>query len=266
MNYGFIGSGKMATALVQGAVESGALTREQIVVTDRYPQLAAQLAKAVGVKKAASNQEVARTSAIIVLCVKPGDVAEVLGPLQSRLAGKTLISIVAGLTISALQKEAGPECRVVRVMPNTPALVKQGAAAYALGSQATAEDGAATVKLFGGVGQIFQVKEDLLDAVTGLSGSGPAYVYLAIEALADGGVLMGLPRDLALKLAAQTVAGTAAMVLQSGQHPAALRDAVTSPGGTTAAGLEALEQHGARAAFLAAVRAATERARALGGK
>lgn len=266
MNYGFIGSGKMASALVKGAVDSGALAREQIVVTDRYPRLAAELAKSTGVKKAASNEEVARTTAIVVLCVKPGDAEPVLQPLQSRLAGKTLISIVAGLTLETLQRAAGADCRVVRVMPNTPALVRQGAAAYALGSQATTEDGAATEKLFGGVGQIYQVKEELLDAVTGLSGSGPAYVYLAIEALADGGVLMGLPRELALKLAAQTVAGSAAMVLQSGQHPAVLRDAVTSPGGTTAAGLEALEIHGARAAFLAAVRAASERARALGGK
>jgi pyrroline-5-carboxylate reductase len=266
MNYGFIGSGKMASALVKGAVESGALAKEQIVVTDRYPRLAAELAKSAGVKKAASNEEVARTNGIVVLCVKPSDAVATLTPLQSRLAGKTLISIVAGLTLETLQSAAGPDCRVVRVMPNTPALVRQGAAAYALGSQATTEDGAATEKLFGGVGQIYQVKEALLDAVTGLSGSGPAYVYLAIEALADGGVLMGLPRELALSLAAQTVAGAAAMVLQSGQHPAVLRDAVTSPGGTTAAGLEALEAHGTRAAFLAAVRAATERAGALGGK
>ncbi len=149
-------------------------------------------------------------------------------------------------------------------MPNTPALIHKGAAADALGDAATEADAAATELLFGSVGTVFRVKETLLDVVTGLSGSGPAYAYLAIEALADGGVLMGLPRELALPLAAQTLAGAAEMVLQTGQHPAVLRDQVTSPGGTTSAGVEALELGGARAAFIAAVRAATERARELG--
>jgi pyrroline-5-carboxylate reductase len=175
-----------------------------------------------------------------------------------------IISIVAGLTLGALEEAAGAGARVIRVMPNTPALIHQGAAAYALGSSATDDDAVVAERIFGAVGTIARVKEELLDVVTGLSGSGPAYVYLMIEALADGGVLMGLPRALALQLAAQTVAGSAAMVLQSDQHPAALRDMVTSPGGTTIAGVEALELHGARAAFLAAVRAATERARELG--
>jgi pyrroline-5-carboxylate reductase len=170
------------------------------------------------------------------------------------------------LPIARLQEAAGESVRIVRVMPNTPALVGKGAAAYALGATATAADSTLTEKVLGGVGEVVRVKEELLDVVTGLSGSGPAYVYLVIEALSDAGVLMGLPRDLSLKLAAQTVAGSAEMVLQTGKHPAALRDEVTSPGGTTIAGLEALEAGAVRSAFLSAVRAATERARELGAK
>ena len=149
-------------------------------------------------------------------------------------------------------------------MPNTPALVGASASAYALGEGARKEDGELAKRLLSAVGVAFEVKESLLDAVTGLSGSGPAYAYLVIEALADGAVLVGMPRDLALRLAAQTLAGAAEMVLSTKQHPAALRDMVTSPGGTTIAGIEALESRGARAAFVHAVRAATERARVLG--
>ena len=171
---------------------------------------------------------------------------------------------LAGLSIARLEEAAGPNVRIIRVMPNTPALIHQGAAAFATGGTATDADAALVSRIFSAVGRAVQVKETLLDAVTGLSGSGPAYVYLVIEALADGGVLMGLPRDLALQLAAQTVAGAAGMVLQTGLHPAALKDQVTSPGGTTIAGLEELEGAAVRSAFLSAVRAATERSRQLG--
>jgi len=199
-----------------------------------------------------------------VLCVKPNDALEALRSLGGAAANKLIISIVAGLPLAALQAAAGPGARIVRVMPNTPALVHCGAAAYAPGANASPQDAEITEKLFGAVGVIVRVKEELLDVVTGLSGSGPAYVYLVIEALSDAGVLMGLPRDLSLKLAAQTVAGAAQMVTETGRHPAALRDEVTSPGGTTIAGIEALEAGAVRSAFLSAVRAATERARELG--
>jgi pyrroline-5-carboxylate reductase len=265
MKLGFLGSGKMATALVQGVVQSGAISRDVILVSDAVPGVAAKLAGAAGVIEA-TNAELMRAAEAVVLCVKPNDALDALRSIHREAANKLIISIVAGLPIARLQEAAGVAVRIIRVMPNTPALIGKGAAAYALGGSATDEDAALTEKILGAVGEVVRVKEELLDVVTGLSGSGPAYVYLVIEALSDAGVLMGLPRDLSLKLAAQTVAGSAEMVLQTGRHPAALRDEVTSPGGTTIAGIEALEAGAVRAAFLSAVRAATERARELGAK
>ena len=263
MKLGFIGSGKMATALVQGVIKSGVCQPSDIVVSDAVPAAMQQLAAATGVRQAASNAEVIQTSDAIVLAVKPQDAIAALQKLPGSDV-KLLLSIVAGLTIPRLEEAGGSRFRVIRAMPNTPALVLQGASGFSLGSAATSEDAEIARRVFGSVGVAVQVKEELLDAVTGLSGSGPAYVYMIIEAMADGGVLMGLPRDLALQLAAQTVAGSASMVLQTGTHPAALRDQVTSPGGTTIAGVEQLESKGLRAALIAAVRAATERARQLG--
>lgn len=262
MKLGFVGCGKMATALVRGAIDSGAIAREEIIVSDCLPAAAERLVKEAGVQAVATNFELAKAADVVVLCVKPTDATAALR--EGSIGRKLVISIVAGLPIETLQEAAGSQARIIRVMPNTPALVNKGAAAYAPGKGVTAEDAAIAEKIFRAVGLVFRVKEELLDVVTGLSGSGPAYVYLVIEALADGGVLMGLPRELALQLAAQTVAGAAEMVLSTGQHPASLRDMVTSPGGTTIAGLEALEARGARAAFVSAVRAGTERARVLG--
>lgn len=200
---------------------------------------------------------------MLILCVKPGDVPEALREAGD-LTGKLLISIAAGVPLRRLREWAPGAPRLIRVMPNTPALIGKGAAAYAAAEGATTEDMAVTERIFGAVGVVVSVKEELLDAVTGLSGSGPAFVYTVIEALADGGVLMGLPRDVALRLAAQTVLGAAAMVLETGMHPAQLRDQVTSPGGTTIAGIEVLEAAGMRAAIIGAVRAATERSSELG--
>lgn len=264
MKIGFVGSGKMATALVSGAADSGVFTREDILVSDAVPAVAAKLAEAAKVTAVADNTELVAQADVLVLCVKPNDALDALRSLGLAAGPKLIISIVAGLPLAALQDAAGASARLVRVMPNTPALVHRGAAAYALGPNVSAADAEITEKLFGAVGVIVRVKEDLLDVVTGLSGSGPAYVYLFIEALSDAGVLMGLPRDLSLKLAAQTVAGAAQMVVETGRHPAALRDEVTSPGGTTIAGIEALEAGAVRSALMSAVRAATERARELG--
>jgi pyrroline-5-carboxylate reductase len=264
MTLGFLGCGKMASALALGVVSSGNSSPENIVMSDVHREAAEKLAQSTGARLLTNNAELAKAADTILLCVKPGDADGALRGISTELSGKLVISIVAGLSTKTLEAAAGKGVRVVRVMPNTPALVGQGAAAYALGTAATDADAVLTEKLFGSVGIIARVKEELLDVVTGLSGSGPAFVYTVIEALADGAVLMGLPRDLALKLAAQTVAGGAAMVKDTGEHPAVLRDQVTSPGGTTIAGLEALEQEGLRAALIAAVRAATERSRELG--
>jgi len=264
MNLGFLGCGKMATALVGGVVEAGLFPAESIRVYDCIPAASDALAKKTGVTTVPSAEALADAVDALVLCVKPADALEAVRGLNGQLSGKLVISIVAGLSIARLEEAVGLSTRVVRVMPNTPALIHQGAAAFAIGSTASADDAALVSKILSAVGCAVKVKESLLDAVTGLSGSGPAYVYLMIEALADGGVLMGLPRDLALQLAAQTVAGSAAMVLQTGQHPAVLKNQVESPGGTTIAGVERLEQAAVRSALMSAVRAATERSRELG--
>ena len=254
----------MATALVGGVIQAGAFAPEDILVSDCYADAVAALSVKTGATAASDNAALATGADALMLCVKPSDALDALRGVREALAGKLVISIVAGLSLAKLAEAAGPSVRLVRVMPNTPALIHQGAAAFALGSTATEADASLVNRIFSSVGRAVQVKEQLLDAVTGLSGSGPAYVYLMIEALSDGGVLMGLPRDLALQLAAQTVAGAAGMVLQSGQHPAVLKDQVTSPGGTTIAGLEEMEAMAVRSALISAVRAATERSRVLG--
>lgn len=264
MKLGFIGCGKMAGALVEGVLKAGAFEKGAIAVSDKYPAAVKSFAEKHEVRAAPDNATVAAGSDVILLCVKPGDALDALQATREQIAGKLIISILAGVTLATLEKAAGGKARIIRVMPNTPALIHKGAAAYSPGHSATEEDFAVTERIFSSVGTVFRVKEELLDIVTGLSGSGPAYIYVVIEALADAGVLMGLPRDLSLLLAAQTVSGAADMVLRTGMHPAQLKDQVTSPGGTTIAGLEALEGAGIRAAFLGAVRAATERSRELG--
>src|SRR5262245_5656793 len=182
MKFGFLGSGKMASALVQGAVQSGAIEREKISVSDAIHSVAEKLASEAGVRAVTDNATLCNTSDVLVLCVKPGDALDALRTLGDALADKLVISIVAGLSLAALQEAAGGAARVVRVMPNTPALIHKGAAAYALGAGASEADAATTEKLFGAVGTVCRVKESLLDVVTGLSGSGPAFAYLVIEA------------------------------------------------------------------------------------
>ena len=202
---------------------------------------------------------------IVILAVKPQMLAPVLAEARPVLTPQQLVvSIVAGVPLAQLMLSLGPTVRIIRVMPNTPSLVGACAAAFSPGGAATADDEQLVERMFRAVGVAYRVPEKLLDAVTGLSGSGPAYVAVVIEALSDGGVLMGLPRDVATTLAAQTVFGTAKMVLEAGLHPGVLKDMVASPGGTTIAGLHALEHGGLRAALMDAVEAATRRAEELG--
>jgi pyrroline-5-carboxylate reductase len=267
LTIGFLGGGKMATALAKGIISAGLVKASDICASD--PSNAARIAFAgeTGARASELNSDVVRFARVLVLAVKPANVAALLEEIRPDFApGHLLISIAAGVPIAKLENGLGEGARVVRVMPNTPALVGASASAYALGKTATASDAALTEKLLSAVGLVFQLKESLLDAVTGLSGSGPAYVYLMIEALSDGGVASGLPRDVATKLAAQTVFGSAKMVLETGQHPAALKDMVTSPGGTTVEGLHELEKGRLRGVLMSAVRAATEKSRKLGEK
>jgi pyrroline-5-carboxylate reductase len=265
LTIGFLGAGKMATALAKGFIRAKLVTAKQIIASDPVSAATAAFVKEIGSKTTASNSEVTRFANVLILAVKPDHVSGVLSDIRDDFTEKhLLISIAAGVPITKLDAGLGDSARVIRVMPNTPALVGASASAYALGKSARPEDGELAQKLFSAVGIAFEIKEYLLDAVTGLSGSGPAYVYLFIEGLSDGGVAAGLPRDIATKLAAQTVLGSAKMVLDTGLHPGALKDMVTSPGGTTIEGLHELEKGKLRAAAISAVRAATEKSKKLG--
>jgi pyrroline-5-carboxylate reductase len=255
----------MARALASGLVRAGLVPGEQIVAADPVPAAAEQLsADITGARIAADNAEVVGHATVIFLAVKPQNMARVFEELSGKIpSSRLVVSIAAGVSLARLT-EGLKTGRVVRVMPNTPALIGEGAAAYAMGPAATAEDGHLVGQLLAAVGRAWPVDEKLLDAVTGLSGSGPAFVYVMIEALSDGGVQMGLPRELATALAAQTLRGGAGMVLATGEHPSVLKDKVASPGGTTIAGLTVLEDRGLRAALIAAVEAATRRSQELG--
>jgi pyrroline-5-carboxylate reductase len=261
----FLGGGNMAEALIKGMLASGVVKADQVLVNDVSADRLEHLKKTYGIIINKSLRDAASGADIVLLCVKPQVIDAVLTKIAP-VADKTklVISIAAGVTIAAIEKvlTAGP--RVIRVMPNTPALVLAGAAGLAAGSRATQDDMGLAQRIFDAVGRSVVVEEKLLDAVTGLSGSGPAYVFMIIDALSDAGVKAGLPRPLALELAAQTVYGAAKMVLETGEHPGRLRDMVTSPGGTTIEGLHALEKGKLRATLMNAVEAATARSKELG--
>jgi pyrroline-5-carboxylate reductase len=262
---GFIGAGKMATALARGLCQTGFTTPQRIVASDVYVAARESFSAQSGGRAVESNAEVTAHSDIVILAVKPQQFREVLTELREKIGPEHLvISIAAGIPLATMAATLGQARRLVRVMPNTPCLVGASASAYCLGGAATRDDARLVADLLAAVGLSIELPEQQLDAVTGLSGSGPAFVCLVIEALADGGVKMGLPRDVALKLAAQTVLGTARMVLETGQHPASLKDAVASPGGTTIAGLHELERGALRGTLINAVEAATLRSRELG--
>ncbi|RDV83560.1 pyrroline-5-carboxylate reductase [Ammonifex thiophilus] len=265
LKVGFIGGGAMGGALATGLVRSGRVAPEQVLVSDVCAERLAELSRVLGIKTLSDNRFLAREADIIVLAVKPDQIRPVLEEIADLVhPGQTLISIAAGVPLAELQRWVGKAVPVVRVMPNTPALVGEGASAYVLGSHAGSRDAGRAEALLSAVGRVVRVaKEELLDAVTGLSGSGPAYIYLVIEALAEGGVRMGLSWRDALLLAAQTVLGAAKMVLVSEEHPSVLKDRVMTPAGTTVEGLFVLEERGVRAAFIEAVKAAALRAEAI---
>ncbi len=258
--WGFIGAGKMATALVKGMLRAGLAPTEALCASDPLREAREHLAAGTGIAVFDANRPVAERSDVLVLAVKPQSMKQVLDELRPFVtADHLIVSVAAGVTIASIVERLGPGARVIRVMPNTPALIGQGASAYALGPRVGPADEAVVSACLSAVGVAVCVAESLLDAVTGLSGSGPAFVYLMVEALSDGGVRAGLPREVATLLAAQTVAGAALMVLETGLHPGVLKDQVASPGGTTIAGLHALERGGVRGALIDAVEAATKR-------
>ena len=256
----------MAEALIAGLLASGRFHPRELVVADIAPGRLEHLRRTYRVSVAPDNRTAAQGAEAVVLAVKPKDVEGAAKEVAPVLAARTLvISLAAGVPSRAVFQWLGGRGRVVRVMPNMPALVREGALAIAPGPRATRVDLKRVEELMAPLGRTVLLEESHLDAVTGLSGSGPAYVFVTIEALADGGVKMGLPREVALLLAAQTVLGAAKMLLESGEHPGRLKDRVASPGGTTVAGLHELERGKVRAAFISAVEAATRRARELGG-
>jgi pyrroline-5-carboxylate reductase len=261
----FLGGGNMAEALIKGLIAAGTATPDQILVMDISSDRLEYLKKTYGIMPQKSNLDATRGADVVVLSVKPQVIESVLCEISSAIdENKLVISIAAGIVINKLEKALSGRPRIVRVMPNTPALVLAGATALAGGKNATSEDLALAQNIFNSVGRAVIVEEKLMDAVTGLSGSGPAYVFMIIDALSDAGVKAGLPRQLALELAAQTVYGAAKMVLETKEHPAKLRDMVTSPGGTTIEGLHALEKGKLRAVLMNAVEAATARSKELG--
>ena len=261
---GFLGAGKMATALGKGFVAAGLVQPDRISASDPVKAARESFARETGGRISNSNFDIVAAADVIVLAVKPDQVADLLAEIRPNLDLRRhlILSIAAGVTLARMEA-AAPGARIVRVMPNTPALVGASASAFATGAEATRADAETAQRLLGSVGLALEVKEKLLDAVTGVSGSGPAYAFLMIEALADGGVAAGLPRDVAQRLAAQTLLGAAKMVLETGQHPGALKDAVCSPGGTTIEAVHELEKGGLRATLISAVRAASDKAKKL---
>jgi len=261
----FIGGGNMAEALIKGLIDKSRAAPEQVIVSEPREERAQFLSHTYHAEVIWDNQAAAQRAEIIVLAVKPQVMRGVLQDLSSVVApNQLIISIAAGISTASIASHIGNDQRIIRAMPNTPAQIGMGAVALCSGGSATYGDLEIAQSLFNVIGVSVVVQEHHMDAVTGLSGSGPAYIFLLIEALTDGGVRMGLPRDIAQALVLQTVIGSGRMVLETGEHPSKLKDLVTSPGGTTIAGLHVLETKGVRGALIDAVAAATKRSRELG--
>ncbi|MEL7369663.1 MAG: pyrroline-5-carboxylate reductase [Myxococcota bacterium] len=259
-----LGAGNMGQALLGGLIDSRSLDPGQVSIHNRRPDRTAQIAEQFGARAASSNIDCAQKADVVLLGVKPQILLKVLDEVRGHLNDPLVLSIAAGVSTAQIESALGHQARVVRAMPNTPALIKQGATAISAGAFATEQDLEIAEAILGPTGRVVRVDEGLLDAVTGLSGSGPAYVFLIIEAFADAGVKVGLSREIALDLAVQTIQGAARMLQETKMHPGQLKDMVTSPGGTAIAGLHTLEEGGMRTTIMNAVEAATERAKELG--
>ena len=264
---GFLGGGNMAAALIRGLLHSETMAADQIRASDVKAERLTELGEKYGIQTSLDNDDIARWADVIVIAVKPQIVDRILAPIGAAMSpGDLVISIAAGVPLEAFESRLPQGARVIRAMPNTAAMALAAATAIAPGAHATEGDVATAKALFEAVGRCVVLDESLLDAVTGLSGSGPAYVMLMIEALADGGVKVGLGRDTALLLAAQTVYGAAKLQLETGEHPGRLKDMVTSPGGTAIAGLHTLESGGLRRTLIDAVEVASNRSAELGAQ
>jgi pyrroline-5-carboxylate reductase len=262
---GFIGSGNMGEALIKGLVSANVVPAEAIYASDVRLERLRELDRQYGIQLAANNVELVRQADVVILAVKPQIMTGVLKEIASVLTKRRLlISIAAGVSTARIRADLGKDARLIRVMPNTPALVLEGVTALAKADGLEPDDMDTAGEIFSAVGRVVILDEDLMDAVTGLSGSGPAYVAVVVESLADGGVKMGLDRITAMTLATQTVLGAAKLLLETGLHPGALKDMVSSPGGTSIAGIAALEEGGVRTTFIRAVERATQRSRELG--
>ena len=262
---GFLGAGNMGEAMIKGLTQAGLVPAASIGATDARPDRLDQMTRLYGIRAFADNPALVAESDVIILAVKPQIMAPVLREIAAAVDGtKLIISLAAGVATRTLREHLAKPARLIRVMPNTPALVLEGATAIARAEGLEAGDLEIAQALFGAVGRVVVLDEDHLDAVTGLSGSGPGYIAIVIEALADGGVKMGLDRATAMTLATQTVLGSAKLILETGMHPGQLKDMVASPGGTTIAGIAALEDGGIRRTIISAVERATLRSRELG--
>lgn len=262
---GFLGAGNMGEALIHGLLHGHLCRPEQIFCSDVRAERLKIIREKYGVRGTTHNSEVVKQSDLIVLAVKPQIMKQVIEEVAKYLdLKKLIISIAAGVPLDAIESCAGKELKLIRVMPNICVSVREGASAISAGRHAQKEDLMIAKTIFDSVGKSIFIDESLLDAVTGLSGSGPAYIFLIVDALADAGVKVGLSRDDALLLASQTVLGAAKMLIETGEHPGKLKDMVTSPGGTAIAGLHTLEQGGVRTTLINAVEVATQRSKALG--
>ncbi|MGO9482852.1 MAG: pyrroline-5-carboxylate reductase [Candidatus Kryptoniota bacterium] len=261
---GVIGAGHIGAAVIGGLIKAKLTSPKNIFASRRSENSLEELSKTFGIHTTTDNKKVAKSSDVIVIAVKPMNSREVLNEIKDVIKpSQVIISVMAGIKTSFINSILGVECPVIRTMPNTPVLVDAGATAISKGKFADDEHLSIAHAIFKSVGMVEIVPENLLDAVTGLSGSGPAYIYMVIEAMTDGGVKMGIPRQIAFRLAAQTVFGASKLVIETGKHPAILKDEVTTPGGTAIAAVAELETHGLRTMLINAVSTATARSKEL---